>query len=44
MTYEISSIKIEANDQGLDGDYRLAFNKVAYCDLDNIEINISGGD
>ena len=44
MTYEISSIKIVANDQELGGDYRLAFNEVAYCDSDNIEINISGGD
>ena len=43
MTYEILSITIIANDEVVDGDYRLAFNEVAYCDTDNISINISGG-
>lgn len=43
MTYEILSIMIIANDQGVEGDYKLQFNEVAYCDTDNILINISGG-
>lgn len=44
MTYEIYSIKITANDQIQESDFKLDFNQVAYCDTDNIEINISGGD
>lgn len=43
MTYEISSIKIIANGKDISGDFTLAFNEVAYCDSDNIDINISGG-
>lgn len=43
MTYEILSIMIIANDEGIEGDYKLRFNEVAYCDTDNILINISGG-
>lgn len=43
MTYEISSIKIIANGIEIDGDFILGFNEVAYCDSDNIDINISGG-
>ncbi|TCB73192.1 baseplate J/gp47 family protein [Acinetobacter sp. ANC 4177] len=42
-TYQIDSIQIIANDVPIDGDYSLAFNAVAYCDTDNIEINTSGG-
>lgn len=42
-TYQIDSIQIIANDLPIDGDYSLAFNAVAYCDTDNIEINTSGG-
>ncbi len=44
MTYEVTGIKILTNGKQHEGDYYLAFNEVAYCDLDNIEINISGGD
>lgn len=42
-TYQIDSIQIFANAVSVDGDYSLAFNAVAYCDIDNIEINTSGG-
>lgn len=43
MKYEIDLIKIIANSSSLGGDFTLGFNEVAYCDTDNIEINISGG-
>ncbi|MCH7380396.1 baseplate J/gp47 family protein [Acinetobacter higginsii] len=42
-TYQIDSIEIIANGVPITGDYNLAFNAVAYCDTDNIEINTSGG-
>lgn len=42
-TYQIDSIQIIANDVPTESDYSLAFNAVAYCDTDNIEINTSGG-
>ncbi len=42
-TYQIDSIQIIANGVPIEGDYSLAFNAVAYCDTDNIEINTSGG-
>ncbi|WP_151867439.1 baseplate J/gp47 family protein [Acinetobacter soli] len=42
-TYEITSITIQVDGIDIDGDFSLAFNEVAYCDTDNIEINISGG-
>ncbi|MEG0347230.1 MAG: baseplate J/gp47 family protein [Acinetobacter sp.] len=42
-TYQIDSIEIVANDDSIPGDYALGFNAVAYCDIDNIEINTSGG-
>lgn len=44
ITYEISSLKIVVNGEEMETDYKLDFNQVAYCDSDNIEINISGGD
>lgn len=43
MTYEIISISIIVNGLEINDDHRLRFNEVAYCDTDNIEINISGG-
>ena len=43
MTYEIVSIAIIVNGIEIMGDYKLGFSEVAYCDTDNIEINISGG-
>lgn len=42
-TYEILSLTIIANGTEIGGDYKLRFNEVAYCDTDNISINISGG-
>ncbi|ENW20979.1 baseplate J/gp47 family protein [Acinetobacter haemolyticus] len=42
-TYQIDSIQIIANEVPIESDYSLAFNAVAYCDTDNIEINTSGG-
>ncbi|MFV5443325.1 baseplate J/gp47 family protein [Acinetobacter oleivorans] len=42
-TYQIDSIEIIANGVPIVGNYSLAFNAVAYCDTDNIEINTSGG-
>lgn len=42
-TYQIDSIQIIANNMPIAGDCNLAFNAVAYCDIDNIEINTSGG-
>lgn len=41
-TYEISSIKIIMDGIEVPGDFLLAFNEVAYCDTDNIEINTTG--
>lgn len=43
MTYEINSIKIISNGLEIEGDFTLAFNEVAYCDTDNIDISITGG-
>lgn len=43
MSYEITEIVIIANGVRIDGDYHLGFSQVAYCDTDNIEINITGG-
>ncbi|HDG7211747.1 baseplate J/gp47 family protein [Acinetobacter nosocomialis] len=42
-TYQIDSIEIIANGVTIEGNYNLAFNAVAYCDSDNIEINTYGG-
>lgn len=42
-TYQIDSIDIIVDGVVIDGNYSLAFNEVAYCDSDNIEINTSGG-
>lgn len=42
-SYEIDSIVIVVDDVAQPSDFLLAFNEVAYCDTDNIEINISGG-
>lgn len=44
MSYDVSLLKIIVNGLEIDGDYSLNFNQVAFCDTDNIEINISGGD
>jgi len=42
-SYQIDSIEIIADGVPIVGNYSLAFNEVAYCDSDNIEINTSGG-
>lgn len=42
-TYQIDSIEILVDGVVIDGNFSLAFNEVAYCDSDNIEINASGG-
>ncbi|MEQ1107230.1 baseplate J/gp47 family protein [Acinetobacter seifertii] len=42
-TYQIDSIEIIVDGVVIEGNYSLAFNEVAYCDSDNIEINTSGG-
>lgn len=42
-TYQIDLIEIIANDGSITGDYALGFNAVAYCSIENIEINTSGG-
>ncbi|MNW69054.1 hypothetical protein D3C74_479740 [compost metagenome] len=42
-TYQIDLIEIIANDESITGDYALGFNAVAYCSIENIEINTSGG-
>ncbi len=42
-TYQIDSIQILVDGVVIEGNYSLAFNEVAYCDSDNIEINTSGG-
>lgn len=42
-TYQIDSIEIIVDGVVVEGNYSLAFNEVAYCDSDNIEINTSGG-
>lgn len=42
-TYQIDSIEIIVDGVVIEGNYSLAFNEVAYCDSDNIEINASGG-
>ena len=42
-SYEVASIEIIANGVEQVGNYYLDFNEVAYCDMDNIEINIAGG-
>lgn len=42
-TYQIDLIEIIANSESITGDYALGFNAVAYCSIENIEINTSGG-
>lgn len=42
-SFQIESIQIIANGVQIERDYYLAFNAVAYCDTDNIEITSSGG-
>lgn len=44
MSYEVISMKILVDGIEQTGNYYLDFNEVAYCDMDNIEINIAGGD
>lgn len=44
MSYEVLSITILVDGIEQTGNYYLDFNEVAYCDMDNIEINIAGGD
>lgn len=44
MSYEVLSITILVDGVEQVGNYHLSFNEVAYCDMDNIEINIAGGD
>lgn len=44
MSYEVLSITILVDGHEQSSNYYLGFNEVAYCDMDNIEINISGGD
>ncbi|MDC4361008.1 baseplate J/gp47 family protein [Acinetobacter baumannii] len=42
-TYELDSIQLIINGSPKIGDYTLAFNEVAYCDSDDIEISVTGG-
>lgn len=44
MSYEVISMTILVDGIEQTGNYYLDFNEVAYCDMDNIEINIAGGD
>ncbi|MFP0547872.1 baseplate J/gp47 family protein [Acinetobacter baumannii] len=43
LTYEILSIQLLVDGVVQAGDYELAFDEIAYCSTNNIEINISGG-
>ncbi len=42
-TYELDSIQLIINGSPKIGDYTLAFNEVAFCDSDDIEISVTGG-
>ncbi|MFL1609919.1 baseplate J/gp47 family protein [Acinetobacter baumannii] len=42
-SYEIESLQLTVDGVPVEGDYTLAFNAVAYCDSDNIEISVAGG-
>lgn len=42
-TYEIESIQLIINGSSKNGNYTLAFNEVAYCDSDDIDISVVGG-
>ncbi|MDP7840851.1 baseplate J/gp47 family protein [Acinetobacter baumannii] len=42
-TYELDSIELIINGSPKIGDYTLAFNEVAFCDSDDIEISVTGG-
>ncbi|HAV4219871.1 TPA: phage baseplate protein [Acinetobacter baumannii] len=42
-TYELESIQLIINGSPEIGDYTLAFNEVAFCDSDDIEISVTGG-
>ncbi|WP_284085927.1 baseplate J/gp47 family protein [Acinetobacter pittii] len=42
-TYELDSIRLIINGSQKIGDYTLAFNEVAFCDSDDIEISVTGG-
>lgn len=42
-TYDINSIIITVDGVSISGDFSLAFNEVAYCEVDDIEIGIAGG-
>ncbi|MGP4771856.1 baseplate J/gp47 family protein [Acinetobacter sp. PFS20] len=42
-TYELDSIQLIINGSPIIGDYTLAFNEVAFCDSDDIEISVTGG-
>ncbi|MDC5409314.1 baseplate J/gp47 family protein [Acinetobacter baumannii] len=42
-TYELDSIQLIINGSPIIGDFTLAFNEVAYCDSDDIEISVTGG-
>ncbi|OBA12087.1 phage baseplate protein [Acinetobacter calcoaceticus] len=42
-TYELDSIQLIINGSQKIGDYTLAFNEVAFCDSDDIEISVTGG-
>lgn len=42
-TYELDNIELIINGSPKTGDYTLAFNEVAFCDSDDIEISVTGG-